>query len=167
MQNYNPKRMIKIKEKILNALNESLNENEVSSFSNTYRSSTIPWEMQVTVNSAYSSDISNKENIFPEYIECNCWEKCEIVVKNSNSSEESAHHYDENSMNSQNQMRGVMVNESECLKEKDTKENQLSQHYSKFIEDSQLNKNMRPNFPTTQPESKNMINLENIMLIEK
>ena len=166
VQNYNPKRMIKIKEKILNALNESVNENDISSFSNTYRSSTIPWEMQVTVNSAYSSDISNKENKFPEYVECNWWDKWELIIKNSTNGEELTHRCIENSISSQSQLQ-VIFNDKDVLKEKDTNDSNLSQHYSKFIEDSQQNKNLKTNFQNSPPESKNMINLENIMLIEK
>ena len=156
--------MIKIKEKILSALNESLNENDISSFSNTYRSSMIPWEMQVTVNSEYSSNVSNKENKLPDHTEWNWCDRWEIQIKPQFCNENIV---DKNENSFWTQDHNIIFNEKDVLKDKNMNENTLVQHYNKFMEDSLLNKNIRSNFPSNPPESKNMINLENILLIEK
>ena len=125
----------------------------------------IPCEMQVTVNSAYSSNASNKENKFPEYAECNCYEGWE-TIKDAKIYTDDSHLHNEH-LYWQHDHNHAIVNEKSVLKAKDMNENALVHHDNKFMEDSLVNKNISPNSPSFPSESRNMINLENIMLIEK
>lgn len=160
----NPNRMVKLREKMLNAWNVSISEHEISSFSNTYRSSTIPCEMHMTVTSVCSNNSSNKENKIPESGDCKCWEKSEGV-------DSPRQVWFENSA-SQKSTKKELVNglcEETVLRDASNYfERNLAEHYKNFIQDSVFSKQPKSySLQKQSPQIKNMINLENILLIER
>jgi len=79
----NKARIVKIKEKVLQDQNDSQIIQEDSSFSNTYRSSIIPGEIQVTITTLITdSDSDGNED------ECSCCQKCKVCSQVQTPTEE-------------------------------------------------------------------------------